>query len=128
MDGKIAPKPSSPLRRSVAKATALSMAEVRLFFGKKGSTARKTLSTAPKTTWLSVFGQRRMLLGGTTKSSSMSTLRGFLARGFSAIMTMSGTSVSRAQNEQRHRLNGNHSGACMISTGMTGTASHGTMP
>ena len=43
-------------------------------------------------------------------------------------MTISGTSVSRAQNEQRQRLNGNQRGACMISTGITGTASQGTMP
>ena len=36
--------------------------------------------------------------------------------------------MSRAQNEILKRLNGNQRGACISSTGMTGTARHGTMP
>ena len=109
------------------------MAEARLFFGNSGCAARSALSSAPNTvphtpTCLSVVGQRLIRRGGTTNSSSIVTPSGFAARGFRSIMTISGTSVSRAQNEQRHRLNGNQRGACMISTGITGTASQGTMP
>ena len=46
MAGKIAPSPSSPLRRSIVKATALSMARRRDPFGNSGSTFCNTASMA----------------------------------------------------------------------------------
>src|ERR1700730_954790 len=42
--GKIAPRPLSPLRRSVTNVTALSMARRRAPFGKIGSARRKKMS------------------------------------------------------------------------------------
>ena len=98
----MAPTPSSPFSRSVRKSTAFSMALSRLFCGKSGSTMRRALSSATKKapqkpTWLAVLGQRFIWNGDTWKSSSMPTRRGFLALGFRAISTSSGTTVSRAQ-------------------------------
>ena len=101
--------------------------------GKYGSTTRNTLSRpekkAPqKPIWFAVFGQRFTSNGGTRKSSSIDTPSGFTAFGFIAMTTSKGTRVQRAQNEILNRWNGNHRGACMISTGITGTARQGITP
>ena len=53
---------------------------------------------------------------------------GLFARGFSASSTSSGTITVRAQYEILSMWNGNHLGSSMISTGITGTARHGTTP
>ena len=54
--------------------------------------------------------------------------RGFFARGFSAISTTSGTITVRDQYETLPRWNGNHFGSSISSTGIAGTARHGTSP
>ena len=48
--------------------------------------------------------------------------------GCNAISTSSGTITVRDQYDTFDRWNGNHSGRCMISSGITGTARHGTWP
>ena len=53
---------------------------------------------------------------------------GLRARGRSAISTSSGTRTVRDQYEILSMWNGNQLGSSMISTGMTGTARHGTSP
>jgi hypothetical protein len=58
----------------------------------------------------------------------MPTPPGFLARGFSAASTISGTIVVRAQYEILLRWNGDHIGSNMISTGSTGTLRQVVMP
>ena len=54
--------------------------------------------------------------------------RGLRARGFFAISTSSGAITVRDQYEILVRWNGNQRGNCMISTGITGTAFHGSSP
>ncbi|OIQ65198.1 hypothetical protein GALL_532460 [mine drainage metagenome] len=54
--------------------------------------------------------------------------RGLRALGRSPISTSSGTITVRDQYDTFDRWNGNHSGRCMISSGITGTACHGTAP
>ena len=49
--------------------------------------------------WFAVFGQRRTARGGPMNNSSRPTPRGFAARGFSAISTINGIRVVRAQYE-----------------------------
>src|SRR5712691_6242022 len=72
--------------------------------------------------------QSRTLSGGSTNSSATVTPRGFLAVGRSAISTRSGTRTVRDQYEILSMWNGNQLGSSMISTGITGTARHGTSP
>src|SRR5882724_8331729 len=65
MAGKIAPRPFSPLRRSLTKATAAATARWRARFGKNGSTSRKTTSIASKRTnhdrfWCGAVGRGRL--------------------------------------------------------------------
>ena len=67
--------------------------------------------------------------GGSRNSSSMRDAAcGLRAFGFSACSTRSGTITVRAQYEILSRWNGNQRGSSMISTGITGTARHGTTP
>ncbi len=47
---------------------------------------------------------------------------------FLAWITNSGTITVRAQYETLSRWNGNHFGSSITSTGITGTAVHGTSP
>jgi hypothetical protein len=56
----------------------------------------------------------------------MSTLRGFLACGLSAASTVSGIITVRDQYDTFEMWNGNQRGRCISSTGMVGTARHGT--
>ena len=133
MAGKIAPSPSSPLSRSPTQATAWSIARCRVSFGKNGSAARSTLSTARKNQnhdafCCGAFGVGPSISGGSRNSSSIRTPFALRARGFFAISTRSGTITVRLQYEILSRWNGNHFGNSMISTGITGTARHGTMP
>ena len=58
----------------------------------------------------------------------MVTPRGFLAWGFNACSTSSGTITVRAQYEILSMWKGNHFGSSMISTGITGTLFHGITP
>ena len=66
--------------------------------------------------------------GGRANSSGTCTPRGLRARGRSAISTVSGTITVRDQYETLSRWNGNHFGSSTSSTGITGTARHGTSP
>ncbi len=126
------PRPSSPFRRVVTKATALRMALSRLRFGKPGRAARSAVSTPlKKRPQLERYGPRiqsRICSGGVRNSSCTCTPRGLRATGRSAISTSSGTITVRDQYDTLDRWNGNHSGRCMISSGITGTARHGTWP
>ncbi len=61
-------------------------------------------------------------------SSGTCTPRGLRARGFSAISTVSGTITVRDQYDTLSRWNGNQRGSSTSSTGITGTARHGTSP
>ncbi len=129
----MAPSPSSPFSRSLTKATALSRARARGFFGKNGSTTRRMSSIAAKTgrqgedSW-APEGQRRIRSGSWVNSSRTPIPRGFLARGFFTCSTKSGTITVRAQYDTLSRWNGNHRGSSITSTGITGTAFHGTSP
>src|ERR1700722_1928281 len=58
----------------------------------------------------------------------MCMLRGFLARGLYVQRMNNGTITVRDQYETLSRWNGNQLGINMISTGMYGTARHGTSP
>ena len=127
------PSPSSPFSRSVTKRTALSIALCRLRRGNAGCVMRSTESTALKNGphHADRYGPRiqsRTCPGGVRNSSGIATLRGLRATGRSAISTSSGTITVRDQYDTFDRWNGNHSGRCMISSGITGTARHGTWP
>ncbi len=126
------PNPSSPFSRSMTKATARRMALCRAARGKAGSTRRSTESSALKTR---PHGERygpliqsRTRSGGVRNSSATPTPRGLRARGRSAISTSSGTITVRDQYDTLERWKKNQRGRCMISTGITGTARHGTCP
>ena len=66
--------------------------------------------------------------GGSVNNSPIVTPRGLRAVGRSAISTRSGTRTVRDQYDTLSIWNGNQPGSSMISTGMTGTARHGTSP
>ena len=109
------------------------MARCRVRLGKYGSAACSTLST----TWKNqnhaafccgAFGAGPSACGGSRKSSLILTPLALRARGFFAIRTSSGTITVRLQYEILSRWNGNQRGNSMISTGIAGTARHGTMP
>ncbi len=72
--------------------------------------------------------QSRTCSGGTLNNSGTCTPRGLRARGFSAISTSSGTITVRDQYDTLSRWNGNHLGSSTSSTGISGTARHGTSP
>jgi hypothetical protein len=78
--------------------------------------------------WCGARGAAPSPRGGARNSSSMPTARGLRARGLSAPSTRSGISTVRVQYDIFDRWNGNQPGSSEISTGMTGTASQGTMP
>ena len=61
-------------------------------------------------------------------NSGTCTPRALRATGRSAINTISGTITVRDQYDTRSRWNGNHLGSSTISTGIIGTARHGTSP
>ena len=124
------PSPSSPFSRSVTKRTALAIALRRERAGNAGCTARSTVSRPlkkrPHPERVGGEIQSRTCAGGVRNSSATATLRGLRATGRSAISTSSGTITVRDQYDTFERWNGNHSGRCMISSGITGTARHGT--
>ena len=100
--GKIAPRPSSPFSRSVDEGDRGSIARARSVFGNSGSIARKHAveaaeETEPGRALMRRLGGHADRCGGCRNSSSMPTPRGFLARGFSAASTISGTITVRAQ-------------------------------
>ena len=117
------------MRRSRTKATARSIARSRVRRGKNGSARRSSASTASNK-----IAQTEPLARGFAacvpgpNSSRTVTPRGFLASGRFAISTRSGTSTVRDQYEILLRWNGNQRGSSMISTGITGTARHGSSP
>ncbi len=109
------------------------MARWRVRLGNNGSVARNTLSTPRKNQnhdafCCGAFGVGGSVAGGSTNSSSMRTPLALRARGRFAISTNSGTITVRLQYEILSRWNGNHFGSSMISTGIIGTARHGTKP
>ena len=99
----MAPRPSSPLRRSVTKRTAFSIARRRRFAGKNGSIFRMSPSRIVKTRDIgeAVGGviQSRTDSGGSTNNSRTVMPRGLRARGRSAISTRTGTRKTRDQYE-----------------------------
>ena len=127
----MAPSPSSPFSRSVTKRTALSMALAGVRLGKQRLGERaaahpRALKNRPQAERYGPRIQSRTCSGGVRNSSGMATPRGLRACGRSAISTSSGTITVRDQYDTFDRWNGNHSGRCMISSGITGTARHGT--
>ena len=109
------------------------MARCRVRLGNSGSAARSTLSTPRKNQnhdafCCGAFGVGPSDCGGSRNNSPIETPLAFTARGFFAISTRSGTMTVRLQYEILSRWNGNHFGNSMISTGISGTACHGTMP
>ena len=103
-------------------------------FGKQRLAARSTLSTARKNQnhdafCCGAFGVGPSDRGGSRNSSSMVTpCADSRARGFFAMQHQQRHDHGAAQYEILSRWNGNHRGSSMISTGITGTARHGTMP
>ncbi len=84
------------------KPTALSIARARSFFGNSGSATRRTLSSTRKNRnqpqlWCGALAVMPIECGACRNNSSMPTPLTFLARGFSAASTNSGTIVVRAQ-------------------------------
>ncbi|MNQ92615.1 hypothetical protein D3C85_1080460 [compost metagenome] len=131
--GKMAPRPSSPFRRSTVNVRARSMARARRLRGNSGSATRTTASSARNTPtqsglWCGARAGSRVDWAGRRNSSSMPILRGLRARGRRLFSTSSGTITVRAQYETLERWNGNHCGSSMISTGIIGTACHGITP
>ena len=119
-----------PFRRSDTKRRASSMARVRMEAGNAGSATRTTPSTALNT-WPQAerYGPRiqsRTSSAGVRNSSGMCTSLGLRAFGRSAISASNGTITVRDQYDTLDRWKKNHFGKCMISTGITGTARHGT--
>ena len=115
----------------MTKATALSIARAGAAAGNSGSATRSTTSTAleepaPGASDTGRVIQSRTCSGGVRNSSGIATPRGLRARGFSAISTSSGTITVRDQYDTLLRWKGNQRGSSMISTGITGTARHGT--
>ncbi len=109
------------------------MARWRMTRGKYGSAACKASSTIRNNQnhdafCCGAFGAGPSDCGGSRNSSLTVTPFGLRARGFFAISTRSGTITVRLQYEILSRWNGNQSGSSMISTGIAGTARHGTMP
>ena len=101
-----------PLSRSVTKATALSIARLRVRFGMTGSSARSTMSMARKPRnhdhfWCGALCGGPTVFGSWWNSSSIVTPRGLIALGLSACSTSSGTITVRAQYEILSRWNGN---------------------
>ena len=130
--GKMPPSPSSPLSRSVTKATAFSIARRRGPFGKNGS-------DQPQQPVEHAEGHDSGDDVGPEIQSRTELRR--LAEQFADRhgMRVAGARAQRHQHQQRHEngarpvgdlamWNGDQPGSSMISTGMTGTARHGTSP
>ena len=113
----------------------------RLVDGAVAAAARETAAAATRSTQSTRLEEPAPAASGTARGSSRAparaacgtapgscTPRGLRARGRSAISTSSGTITVRDQYDTFDRWNGNHSGRCMISSGITGTARHGTWP
>src|SRR3546814_18334822 len=66
--------------------------------------------------------------GSSRNSSRIDTPRGLAARGLRSMTTSSGAITVRDQYDTFDRWKGNQRGSSMISTGITGTARHGTCP
>ncbi len=132
--GKIAPRPSSPLRRSldpgdgaVDRALARPLRKIRL--GRAQHVVDAAEEPEPRGFLLRRLRRRADASpAASTNSSSIRTPFALRARGFFAIITSSGTMTVRLQYEILSRWNGNQFGSSMISTGITGTARHGTKP
>ena len=123
--------PSSPFSRSVTKATARvdrRAAAVRweTTARRRAARCRRRGRTEPRAFDAAPSAPARCSAAESRNSSSMRDARGLRARGFSAISTSSGTITVRDQYDILSRWNGNHCGSSMISTGITGTARHGT--
>ena len=132
MAGKMPPRPSSPFSRGLIKLTAALIARSLAERGNIGSTLRSTLSMlrniSPQAEPVGLTKYFFTSFASSTNSSAILIFFGFSACGFSVIKTRSGTKTVRDQYETLPRWNGNQLGSKVISTGITGTARHGTCP
>ena len=101
MAGKMPPRPSSPLSRSVTKRTARRIAIFCVKRGKNGCKRRPTRSISSMISpiqWpVGLLLNRRMDSGGVRNSSRTSTPLGLRAFGFRASSTINGTITVRDQ-------------------------------
>ena len=127
------PSPSSPFSRSVTKATALSIARWRVRWGNQRiGRAQQDIDAleepAPGGAVRAADPVAYLIGGRAEQLRHAHPARVARAAGARASSTSSGTITVRDQYDTLLRWNGNHSGRCMISTGITGTARHGTWP